>query len=83
MQRFQDVRELTKAVLSVYNATVCTVVYCAAAPVPALLAGSSVFVGSFFMACSSQTLNQVIEAEYDKMMRRTWSRPIPKDRISK
>ena len=35
------------------------------------------------MACSSQAINQVIEAPYDKLMRRTQNRPIPNGKFSK
>jgi heme o synthase len=35
------------------------------------------------MACSSQAINQVIEAPYDKLMKRTENRPVPCGRISK
>jgi Polyprenyltransferase (cytochrome oxidase assembly factor) len=35
------------------------------------------------MACSSQAINQVIEAPYDKVMKRTQNRPVPCERISK
>ena len=40
------------------------------------------FLGGFCMVGASNTLNQVIERDYDAVMQRTQNRPIPKGRIS-
>ena len=40
------------------------------------------FLGGFCMVGASNTLNQVIERDYDAVMKRTQNRPIPKGRIS-
>ena len=40
------------------------------------------FLGGFCMVGASNTLNQVIERDYDAIMKRTQNRPIPKGRIS-
>ena len=57
-------------------------------PCPTLLSSLSVTSAScnpelVLMACSSQAINQVIEAPYDKIIKRTQNRPIPNGKISK
>lgn len=39
-------------------------------------------LGGFLISGSAVTLNQIFESEYDKMMKRTRSRPLPTGRIS-
>jgi len=39
-------------------------------------------VGGFFITCTSNALNQVIEKEYDKLMERTKNRPLPLNKLS-
>ena len=41
------------------------------------------FTGIFLMACGASALNQVQEADTDKIMKRTAGRPLPSGRISK
>ncbi|CAG9322010.1 COX10 [Blepharisma stoltei] len=77
----KETKELTKAVLSLYNAGVCTLMYCHGCPSPTLLNSLSVMSGSFLMACSTQALNQAYEAPIDKIMTRTMRRPIPSGTI--
>ncbi len=39
-------------------------------------------VGGFLITCTSNALNQVIEKEYDKLMERTKTRPLPMNSLS-
>ena len=39
-------------------------------------------VGGFFITCTSNALNQVVEKDYDKLMERTKTRPLPMDKLS-
>lgn len=41
-----------------------------------------VFVGGFLLSGSSVTINQVMERDYDKLMKRTMNRPLPTGRVS-
>ncbi len=40
-------------------------------------------VGGFMVSGGSITINQIIEVEYDKVMKRTMGRPLPTNRVSK
>lgn len=75
-------QELTKAVLSLYNAGVSTMMYMHGCPCPTLTGSLLVMSGSFLAACSSQACNQIIEVEQDKVMRRTKDRPLPSGRMT-
>ena len=39
-------------------------------------------VGGFFITCTSNALNQVIEKDHDKLMKRTMTRPLPQNKLS-
>lgn len=39
-------------------------------------------IGSFLITGSANTINQLLEEEYDRMMRRTMSRPLPSGRLN-
>ncbi len=39
-------------------------------------------IGGFFITCTSNALNQVIEKDYDKLMERTKTRPLPLNKLS-
>ncbi len=39
-------------------------------------------IGGFFITCTSNALNQVIEKEHDKLMERTKTRPLPQNKLS-
>jgi len=39
-------------------------------------------IGGFFVTASSNSFNQIIEKEYDKLMKRTQNRPLPLNKIS-
>ncbi|KYG75508.1 heme o synthase [Roseivirga echinicomitans] len=41
------------------------------------------FIGGFLISGASCTINQVIEKDYDAMMKRTQNRPLPTNRLSK
>lgn len=40
------------------------------------------FIGGFLVTASANTINQILEKEYDAMMKRTKSRPLPQGRMS-
>ena len=40
-------------------------------------------VGGFLVSGGAITINQILEVEYDKVMKRTMGRPLPTDRVSK
>ncbi|MBO3698473.1 heme o synthase [Roseivirga sp. E12] len=40
------------------------------------------FIGGFLISGASCTINQVLEVEYDKLMKRTQSRPLPTNRLN-
>ena len=40
------------------------------------------FIGGFFITCASNAFNQVIEKDYDKLMKRTMIRPLPQNKLS-
>jgi len=39
-------------------------------------------IGGFFITCTSNALNQVIEKDHDKLMQRTMTRPLPQNKLS-
>ncbi len=39
-------------------------------------------IGGFFITCTSNALNQVIEKDYDKLMERTKNRPLPANKLT-
>jgi len=39
-------------------------------------------IGGFFITCTSNALNQVIEKDHDKLMKRTMTRPLPQNKLS-
>lgn len=39
-------------------------------------------MGGFFITCSSNAFNQIIEKDYDKLMKRTQNRPLPLNKLS-
>lgn len=77
-----SIQELTKAVLSLYNAGVSTMMYMHGCPCPNLTGSLIVMSGSFLAACSSQACNQILEVEQDRVMKRTKDRPLPTGRVS-
>lgn len=87
MQRLKDLKEVTKAVLSVYNAGVAGLMFACGSTSLDLAACGLLGCGSckchvVLLACSTQACNQVIEWKYDKVMTRTMNRPIPQNRLS-
>ena len=40
------------------------------------------FIGGFLVSGASATINQVLEKDYDKLMKRTVSRPLPTERLN-
>ncbi len=43
---------------------------------------SMLFIGGFLISGASCTINQVLEVQYDKVMKRTQGRPLPTNRLS-
>ena len=39
-------------------------------------------IGGFLITCTSNALNQVIEKDHDKLMKRTMTRPLPQNKLS-
>ena len=75
-----DLSEITKFRLSLANSSVAAIAYLLVNPCFDL--NFLLFFSSTQMiAMSSQTSNQDIEKEYDKLMIRTCNRPLPKNRI--
>ena len=76
----KDIAEITKFRLSLANSTVALSAYLLLDPT----LDSKIllfFISTQMIAMSSQTSNQDIEKEYDKLMIRTCNRPLPKNRI--
>ncbi len=76
----KDIAEITKFQLCLANSTVALSAYLLLNPTfdsKILL----FFISTQMIAMSSQTSNQDIEKEYDKLMIRTCNRPLPKNRI--
>ena len=79
---FKDFFEITKARLSISVVFSSITGYLLAAETVDTLHILYLFLGGFCMVGASNTLNQVIERDYDAVMKRTQNRPIPKRRIS-
>ena len=79
--RMKDFMEITKFRLSMANTSIAAITYLMSSGVIDWRFG--VFLGATqLMAMSSQTTNQRMEKEYDKLMIRTCNRPLPRSRIS-
>ena len=79
---FKDFFEITKSRLSISVVFSSITGYLLAAETIDTLHILYLFLGGFCMVGASNTLNQVIERDYDAVMKRTRNRPIPKGRIS-
>ena len=79
---FKDFFEITKSRLSISVVFSSITGYLLAAETVDTLHILYLFLGGFCMVGASNTLNQVIERDYDAVMKRTQNRPIPKGRIS-
>ena len=79
---FKDFFEITKSRLSISVVFSSITGYLLAAETIDTLHILYLFLGGFCMVGASNTLNQVIERDYDAVMKRTQNRPIPKGRIS-
>ena len=75
-----DIAEITKFKLSLANSSVALTAYLLISPTidSKLLL---FFTATQMIAMSSQTSNQDLEKDYDKLMIRTCNRPLPKNRI--
>ena len=79
---FKDFFEITKGRLSISVVFSSITGYLLATEVIDTLHILYLFLGGFCMVGASNTLNQVIERDYDAVMKRTQNRPIPKGRMS-
>ena len=79
---FKDFFEITKSRLSISVVFSSITGYLLATETVDSLHILYLFIGGFCMVGAANTLNQVIERDYDAVMRRTQNRPIPKGRIS-
>ena len=79
---FKDFFEITKSRLSISVVFSSITGYLLATETVDTLHILYLFLGGFCMVGASNTLNQVIERDYDAIMKRTQNRPIPKGRIS-
>ncbi len=79
---FKDFFEITKSRLSISVVFSSITGYLLATEMVDTLHILYLFLGGFCMVGASNTLNQVIERDYDAVMKRTQNRPIPKGRMS-
>ena len=79
---FKDFFEITKGRLSISVVFSSITGYLLATEMVDTLHILYLFLGGFCMVGASNTLNQVIERDYDAVMKRTQNRPIPKGRMS-
>ena len=79
---FKNFFEITKSRLSISVVFSSITGYLLATETVDTLHILYLFLGGFCMVGASNTLNQVIERDYDAIMKRTQNRPIPKGRIS-
>ena len=82
-RRLSDYAELAKVRLSLLVIFVTAAGFCLGAGGPVDIVGLiHVLVGTSLVAFAANTLNQVIERDHDRLMRRTADRPLPAGRIS-
>ena len=79
---FKDFFEITKSRLSISVVFSSITGYLLATETVDTLHIMYLFIGGFCMVGASNALNQVIERDYDAVMKRTQNRPIPQGRIS-
>jgi heme o synthase len=76
-QKLEDYKQLTKVKLSMLVVFSATMAYLFAAPTSFTWLGVFFLsLGGFFVTGAANALNQVIEREYDKLMKRTEKRPL-------
>ena len=80
---WKSFKELTKFRLSQYNTIAAYSTYLYHTPMFMPLESFFLVMATQMIAMSSQTYNQVVEGEQDRLMRRTQNRPIVKQLISK
>ena len=79
---FKDFFEITKSRLSISVVFSSITGYLLATETVDTLHIMYLFIGGFCMVGASNALNQVLERDYDAVMKRTQNRPIPRGRIS-
>lgn len=79
---WRDLLELTKPSITAMNVLMTVGAYFFADPSASLWVGALAFAGTALAVGSANTLNQVLERESDKQMKRTCRRPLPDGRLS-
>ena len=80
--QWKNISELSKFKLCLLNSSVSIATYAFYATTQTTLDYLLFGAGTLFISMNTQVLNQIIEKLYDKQMKRTNSRPLPKQRIS-
>lgn len=80
----KDFMEITKFKLSVLNSLVAVSTYCYYATIPFNYYYFGSFVlGTICISMTTQVMNQIKEKKFDSEMKRTFNRPLPKDRFTR
>eukprot|EP01017_Pseudomicrothorax_dubius_P043103 TRINITY_DN7123_c0_g1_i1.p1 TRINITY_DN7123_c0_g1~~TRINITY_DN7123_c0_g1_i1.p1 ORF type:complete len:340 (+),score=49.78 TRINITY_DN7123_c0_g1_i1:65-1084(+) len=80
---FRDCLEVTKFKLSSLNTAVAVLVFMMQPGDPSLGEVLALATATQSLAMASQGVNQVVEVNYDRLMKRTENRPLPKNRLSR
>ena len=82
LSKIQDLKQLVKFNLTFFVVLSSVVGYLMAATGPVnLISVFYLICGGFFITGSANTLNQIIERDYDALMKRTSNRPLPAGRM--
>ena len=81
-RRIADYAELSKLRISMLVLLVTAVGFCMGSPTSVdVILLVNVLLGTALVAIAANTMNQVVERDYDRLMQRTQDRPIPSGRI--
>lgn len=79
----KEISELSKVKLCVLNSSVALSTYAFYSTICHTTLDFLLFgMGTLFISMTTQVLNQIIEIQYDKEMKRTHMRPLPRNRLS-
>lgn len=82
MARMRTFTELLKVRLSLLVAFSCAFGFVLASAEVDMVRLMTVFAGAFLVSGASITINQIIERDLDKVMKRTMKRPLPTQRVT-
>ncbi len=83
LQKVEDYKQLVKLRLNLMVVVSAVMAYfIAASGFGSFREAVLLFFGGFFVTGASNALNQVLEKDFDKMMKRTETRPIPQGRMT-